>query len=161
MKLFLIILAIFWAALFVVLPTRTGNASQLDDGMRTLCGKRGAKVARLAVVHAAIVDPLLLGAVVASESGCKESAVGGGGVDIGLGQIRIGGSAARGYRRAALLRPVLNIRLTAEHLRRCLDLCDGWVAAALSVYRGHRRCVDSKGSRRVLRLYAMAKGSRS
>jgi len=126
--------------------------------MRVLCGSRGLAVARLAARHAAIVDPLLLGAVVASESGCHAHAVSAGGLDLGYGQIRLHGSAARHHGRAALLRPALNIRLTAEHLRRCLDLCDGWIAGALSVYRGIRRCVDSRGSRRVLKLYEKAKG---
>jgi hypothetical protein len=125
--------------------------------MRVLCGTRGLAVARLADLHAAIVDPLLVGAVVASESGCHAHAVSAGGLDIGYGQLRLGGSAARHHGRAALLQPALNIRLTAEHLRRCLDLCDGWIAGALSVYRGIRRCVDSRGSRRVLDLYLSAK----
>lgn len=126
------------------------------SAMRALCGARGAAIAPLVDGQSQVVPALLLGALIASESGCKAHARSPVGLDIGLGQIRLGGSAGHGYTARQLLDPATNVRLTAAHLRRCIDTCGGYVLGGLSLYRGLRGCKDSKGSRRVMRLLEKA-----
>jgi len=110
--------------------------------------------ARLYLLH-----PHLLVAVVAHESRCDPWAASGRG-DFGLGQIRIGGSAALGAAALELQGPALNLALTARHLARCLVLC-GALGPALSVYSGHRRCRASRYSRAVVALLRMTFRERS
>jgi hypothetical protein len=128
------------------------HAGEVRSALSQLCGHRAQRFAPLVVVMAKRHDIpwRVLVANVAAESHCNSRADSGKG-DIGLGQIRVGGSAAGKYTRLQLLRPRLNMRLTARHLRRCFDLC-GWWVGALSVYKGHRRCRASKGARRVMEL---------
>lgn len=104
------------------------------------------------------LSPILLAALIASESRCKQDADSGNG-DIGLGQIRIGGSAAMGNSRRWLLKPWMNVNLTARHLSMWLRICDGYVLGALSGYRGLKGCKSSKGSRRVMQLFEKAKNA--
>jgi hypothetical protein len=117
-----------------------------------LCGHRAQRFAPLVreMAQRHGIPWRMLVANVASESRCNPRADSGKG-DYGLGQIRVGGSAAGKHTRLQLLQPRLNLRLTARHMRRCFDLC-GWWAGALSVYKGHRKCRSSKGARRVMGL---------
>jgi hypothetical protein len=126
--------------------------------MRTLCGARGVVISPLVDAWAGIefVPPVLLGALIASESGCWYAAVSKAGKDIGLGQLRVVGSASYGWSRKSLFDPEINVYLTARHLAMWLRICKGYVPGALSGYRGLRGCRDSKGSQRVLRLVAKA-----
>jgi hypothetical protein len=148
-------------------PARADTAS----AMRVLCGARGVAIIDRergitlpeSVDNEALtegVPPMLLAALIASESRCKVNADSGNG-DLGLGQLRVGGSAAYGYARREILRPWFNVYLTARHLGMWLRLCNGYVPGALSGYRGLRGCRDSKGSQRVLRLVHKAQEAES
>ena len=95
-----------------------------------------------------LLHPALLTAVIAHESRCDPRAESGRG-DVGLAQVRVGGSAALGSRRAELFDPALNLALAARHLARLLVLC-GSVHGALSVYSGRSKCRKSAYSRAVL-----------
>jgi hypothetical protein len=155
MKSAAIILALSWAALlYLVSPAR---ADTLDDSLRLLCGPRGAPIADLVRTEARRnrLHPVLLASVIAAESRCRPNAIGAKG-EVGLGQLMPTGAGA-GYTRAELLDPQTNLKLTAKHLAKCLLICGGFVPGGLSVYRGHRRCQDSKGSRKVLGLLDEAK----
>jgi hypothetical protein len=117
------------------------RADQTDRELSRLCGPlRALAVANLVRLEARhhLLHPVLLARVVASESTCRIDADSGRG-DIGLGQVRLGGSAARGHGRLDLLHPAINLHLAAAHLDRLLLLCGSW-HGALRVYRGHRYC---------------------
>lgn len=116
------------------------RADQTDRELAKLCGPRGASIADLIRKEARhhLLHPVLLSQLVAGESTCRWWADSGLG-DIGLGQIRLGGSAARGATRAQLLDPATNLHLAASHLDRLLLIC-GSIPGALRVYRGHTRC---------------------
>jgi hypothetical protein len=144
-----------WAALlYLVAPV---HADTLDDSLRLLCGPRGDAIAGIVRAEARrnLLHPVLLASVIAAESRCRPDAVGAKG-EIGLGQLLPTGAGA-GYTRAQLRDPETNVKLTAAHLARCLLLCGDFVAGGLSVYRGVKRCKDSKGSRRVLGMVDEAK----
>jgi hypothetical protein len=135
--------------------------ADIVSAMRALCGSRGVEIAKHVDHFAGYfhLTPLLLGALVSSESGCHVYATSKSGKDLGLGQLRVGGSAAYGWPRKYLFDPEVNLFLTAKHLRRWLDKCSGYVPGALSGYRGLRGCKDSKGSQRVLRLVRQAEAA--
>lgn len=95
------------------------------------------------------VDPVLVAQVVHSESRCKANAVNARTNSIGLGQIKVGGSAARGKTAAQLFHVRTNLDLTARHLAWCLALC-GTPGAAIGVYHGRRKCRADAHSRKVL-----------
>jgi soluble lytic murein transglycosylase-like protein len=139
------LIAIALAGLLYAVPAR---ASEALDAIRVLCPRHTA-IAPLARAAAARhdVSPTLLVAVVAHESGCRWWARSGKG-DVGLGQIRIGGSAAGKATVAELLDPARNLDLTAAHIARCLALCRG--SSGLSVYAGNRRCRSTRYSRAVM-----------
>jgi soluble lytic murein transglycosylase-like protein len=107
-----------------------------------LCGPSAAGLAPH-VDHASRkyhIKPAILVAMARVESTCHPNAVGGaGGIQYGLLQIRLGGSAALGYSAEELLRPRLNLELGARHLHRWLVRC-GDIRAALGVFNGWKKC---------------------
>ena len=116
-----------------------------------LCGSGGKYLAPNIEAQAAryAVDPIVLVQLIAGESGCRRSALGAKG-EIGLMQIKPGGSAASNVAPAKLWNVSVNIGLGAAHLARCLELCEGDYRGALSVYSGRRFCRPSSYSRRIL-----------
>ena len=96
--------------------------------------------------HAYHIKPAILVAMARVESTCHPNAIGGaGGIQYGLLQIRLGGSAALGYSAEELLRPRLNLELGARHLHRWLVRC-GDLRAALGVFDGWRKCSQGRRS---------------
>ena len=148
----LILLA--WAALFLLVGAV--RADQTEVALTVMCGARGATLVQMVRAEARrhLMHPLLLASVIAAESRCRAYASSGRG-DFGLGQIRLGGSAARGATVAELLEPARNVELTARHLASCLMLC-GFTSGALSVYSGRKHCRPSKYSERVLGLFRLS-----
>lgn len=86
------------------------------------------------------VDPVLLVAVARAESSCNPLAVGPKGT-LGLGQIKPGTRAARGYTNEQLLKPGPNLMATARHMSWAFALC-GLDLFGLYVYGGRKRCLD-------------------
>jgi hypothetical protein len=136
---------------FLVCCTQWAHAGAADRALAVLCprGDIGAALIERES-HRQLLHPALLVAVLAHESGCRSRARSGRG-DWGAGQVRIGGSAARGATVAELLDPEVNVRLTAAHLARMITLCGGF--GGLTVYSGQRRCRSSRYSRSVLQLF--------
>ena len=129
----------------------TAHAGVAERAIGLLCPGRPLNALLIArEARRQLLPSGLLVAVIAHESGCRSDAKSGRG-DFGLGQIRVGGSAARGATVAELMDPEINIRLTAAHLARVLTLCGG--LSGLSVYSGHKRCRSSRYSRAVLGLF--------
>lgn len=125
---------------------RTSRARALGDCFPALIARESLRAG---------IGAHVLSALIWRESRCDPLAVGRMG-ELGLGQIKPGTRAARGYGREALLRPGQNLRATVRHLRWCLDLC-GDLAGALGVYSGRRTCRagrESAYSRAVLDLAA-------
>ena len=89
----------------------------------------------------------LLAATVGAESTCRADRKSRKGA-LGLGQILPGGSAAKHHTAKQLRRVRLNLRLAAEHLRKCLDTCGSW-ASAVSMYAGASGCVEGPWGMRV------------
>jgi soluble lytic murein transglycosylase-like protein len=104
--------AVFWALLL----SGAARADSADRALSRLC-PHAMGIAPQIEAHARrqLLHPALLVALIAHESGCRESAFSGKG-DYGLGQIRVGGSAAHGASVEDLLKPERNIELTARHL---------------------------------------------
>ena len=146
---YLLACALAWAALLFCVQARADTR----DMLAIACGPGHGDLAPLVDREARrqFLRPVLLVAVIARESGCRVDADSGRG-DHGLGQIRLGGSAAHGASVEDLLKPERNIELTARHLANCLTLCGG--PTGLSVYAGHRKCKSSHYARRVLATVA-------
>ena len=149
MRLLLFILGTIGCLQSCLGPARADDVPKI---LRERCGERGSALigpvrseARRWLLH-----PDLLARVVGHESRCDPAADSGVG-DLGLGQIRLGTDAARGASRAELMRPGLNLYLTARHLAWCLILCGERIPGALSVYSGRRWCRASAYSWRVMR----------
>jgi soluble lytic murein transglycosylase-like protein len=133
---------------FLLCCSRWASAGGAERAKLALCPHGDVDVSLVErEAHRQILHPSLLMALIAHESGCRRKAVSGFG-DYSYGQLRYGGSAARGATVAELMDPATNIRLTAAHLARVLTLCGGF--SGLSVYSGHSRCRSSKYSRAVL-----------
>jgi hypothetical protein len=120
-----------------------------EAALTVLCGPRAAYLAPVvgAEAHRWLLHPVLVVVVIAHESHCRADARSGRG-DYGLGQIRVGGSAAHGADVEDLLKPDRNLELTARHLAGCLTMCGG--LSGLSVYSGHRRCGSTRYSRAIV-----------
>ena len=135
------------------------RASETREALRSLCGPRAVRLARQVESAAALakIDPVLLVAVGFVESTCNAKArnkrSGAAGF---MGILPRGSANPQHLSDAELLVPETSIRLGAQHLRRCIDLC-GEVEGALSVYNGRRWCRPSAYSRRVLALWEFAK----
>jgi len=137
-----------WAALFfLVAPARAETTTQA--ALSFLCGQSAIYLAPLVQTEARrqLLHPVLVAAVIAHESHCRADARSGRG-DFGLGQIRVGGSAAHGAHAEDLLNPARNVELTARHLANCLTMCGG--LGGLSVYSGHKRCRSTNYSRSIV-----------
>ena len=91
----------------------------------------------------------LLAATVGAESTCDRSKVSRLGA-LGYGQLLPGGSAARGHSAKQLRRVKLNLRLSAEHLAKCMRLCHGSQSEAVALYSGVWPCQETKWSRYVV-----------
>ena len=99
----------------------------------------------------------LVAATVGAESTCnnrKTSRLGA----VGLMMLLPGGSAARGHSAKELRRVRLNLRLGAEHVAQCLEICNGDWEGAVALYSGIPRetvdgtpqCRSTKWSRWVV-----------
>ena len=99
--------------------------------------------------HAAGLPSELLAAIVGAESTCDRRRVSRLGA-VGYGQILPGGSAAKGHTAKELRRTQLNLRLSAEHLRKGLRLCGGSQSEAVAFYSGVWPCQETKWSRHVV-----------
>lgn len=99
-----------------------------------------------------LVEPLVVGAIIARESMFNSSAVGSRG-EIGLMQIKPDALAATVCRDLTLFlaEPWANIRCGVRILRRAARRCSGLIEHALSAYNG-RSCGPSRYSRKVLAL---------
>jgi hypothetical protein len=137
------------------------RADQLDRAMHVLCGARGDAIVDTVRAEARhhLLHPIVLAQLVAAESRCKVEAKGAAG-EIGLGQIKPDGSAARGRTVAQLRDPAINLHLTAAHLARLEVFCGG-IVGALSVYSGRRQCRESSYSKRVLGMLRAAEIARA
>ena len=126
----------------------TAHAGGAERAKLALCPK-GTLDASLIEAEARrqLLHPALVVAVIAHESGCQMGRRGRLG-EIGYGQIKPDGSAARGYSRAELETERGNIAATARHLARVLTICNGF--GGLSLYAGNRRCRSTGYSRSVL-----------
>jgi soluble lytic murein transglycosylase-like protein len=99
----------------------------------------------------------LAAATVGAESTCNRLKVSRLGA-VSYGQILPGGSAAARHTAKQLRQTKLNLRLTAEHLTRCLKLCGGDWDGAVALYSGVARekvdgvprCQSTKWSRYVV-----------
>ena len=99
----------------------------------------------------------LVAATVGAESGCGRTRVSSKGA-VGFGQILPGGSAAAHHTAKQLRQTKLNLRLTAEHVARCLQLCNGDWEGTVALYSGVARetvdgtpqCRSTKWSRWVV-----------
>lgn len=143
------ILLLAWAALFFLVSP--AHASDADAAVAILCPKHAElapKIEAAAIKHG--VGPVLLTAVVFSESSCVPNAVGSHG-EIGLGQIMPTGPAANGLTRAQLRDPATNLDTSAKWLAVCKVQCGGDLGLALGAYNSGG-CVRSKYAKRVLAL---------
>lgn len=86
------------------------------------------------------VPAALLVSLARVESSCDPLAIGPKGT-LGLGQIKPGTRAARGYTNEQLLKPGPNLMATARHLSWAIALC-GRDLFGLYVYGGRKRCRD-------------------
>ena len=91
----------------------------------------------------------LMAATVGKESTCDNRRVSSKGA-IGYGQILPGGSAAKHHTPKQLRRVGLNLRLTAEHLAKGLQLCHGSWLQAVAFYSGVWPCQETEWSRGVV-----------
>ena len=138
--------ALLAIALFCSRPASAGPA---ERAISVLCPKSKIdpsiveKHARKHLLH-----PYLLVSLIANESGCDNTKTGALG-EIGYGQIFPGRSAAKGLSRSYLKTEEGNIAATARHLARCLTLCGG--LTGLSIYAGHKKCMESTYSKNVLK----------
>jgi soluble lytic murein transglycosylase-like protein len=152
----LVILAIAWAVLLsgFCRADAARAISRLCPPGRTYLAPFVDSAARLYLLH-----PALLTALIAHESRCDPWAESGRG-DYGLGQIRVGGSAAMGASAFELFYAALNLGLTARYLSRWIAKCRS-VHGGLSVYSGRSRCRQSAYSRSVLAKFHSAFERRS
>ena len=97
--------------------------------------------------HRYHVPPAILVSVARIESRCSPTADDGDS-DLGVMQVRLGGSAAHGRTRAQLLDARTNIMLGARHIRYWWDRC-GDLPASLGIYRGSHNCRDGRHSKRA------------
>jgi soluble lytic murein transglycosylase-like protein len=134
--------------------TECAHAGAASRALAALCPKAVGLAPQIeANARRNLLHPALLTALIAHESRCRVNARSGRG-DYGLGQIRVGGSAAKGATAQDLLNPERNLELAARHLAWAMVLCGG--TTGLSVYSGRARCRASKYQREVLRKFSLA-----
>jgi hypothetical protein len=128
--------------------SRCARAGAAERALAVLCPKASVDVELVeAEAHRRLLHPALVVAVIAHESRCSMSRRGRLG-EIGYGQIKPDGSAARGFSREELETERGNLAATARHLARVLTICNGF--GGLSIYAGHRQCKSTQYSRAVL-----------
>jgi hypothetical protein len=134
--------------------TKCAHAGAAKRALEVLCPKAVGLAPQIeAHAYRNLLHPALVVALIAHESRCRVNARSGRG-DYGLGQIRVGGSAAKGATAQDLLNPERNLELAARHLAWAMVLCGG--TTGLSVYSGRAKCRHSRYSREVLRKFSMA-----
>ena len=145
------LILLFRGLLFFLVPI--AHASDADAAVAILCPKHAELAPMIErVADSRRVDPVLLTAVVFSESSCNANAIGSHG-EVGLGQIMPSGPAANGLTRAQLRGPETNLDATARWLAACSVQCGGDLGLALGAYNSGG-CVRSRYARRVLALVA-------
>jgi len=165
MKLFLIILAIFWSALMVVLPVRPGNAATTTErALSALCPGSESLASHVdASARRYLQHPVRLVAIMRVESHCRMDVRGAAGESCAF---QLHGVARNGRTRAQLRDPATCIDTGARWLALCEVWCSGLVSGLGAYNSGH--CGRSKRyARKVLAMVAKAwkaieaKGGRS
>lgn len=97
------------------------------------------------------VPPELAVAVMAHESGCSMKKRGSKG-EVGAFQILPKGSASQGYSVAELKLYYINVKLGIKHIARCARRCRGKFRLGMSIYNGHKSCIESNYSKAIMKL---------
>jgi len=90
--------------------------------------------------------------VMVHESSCRLHKRGKRG-EVGPFQILPEGSAARGHSIPSLKVLSVNVKLGISHISKCSRRCKGKTFRGLSIYNGHKSCIESKYSKAVKRIY--------